>query len=97
MHEIYKYTNAIRKAIDEYQFPVDVPREVGHLTISCGIALFPQNADNMNTLISAAMQNVRASHSAGGNTIFPDISSISGDAGEKGDFLDIEILNAFVE
>lgn len=94
--EIYKTLESLRQRIEIYNFPVDTPREAGHLSISCGLGIFPQNADSMDTLLSFAVQNMRTAHSAGGNMIRPDLRQMMG-MGTSTDFLDVDIINAFEE
>lgn len=94
--EIYKTLDTVRHKIEMYGFPVDTPRETGHLSVSCGIGVFPQNAESLDTLLSFAIQNVRAAHSSGGNMIRPDIRQMMG-IGSSTDFLDVDIINAFEE
>jgi len=94
--EIYKTLDSLRQKIEMYNFPVDTPRESGHLSVSCGLGIFPHNAESMDTLLSFALQNARSAHSAGGNMVRPDLRQMMG-MGTSTDFLDVDIINAFEE
>jgi|GEM_PF-6390589 len=96
INDVYNLVDSLRQKISLYQFPVDTPRETGHLTVSCGLSVFPYNADTMDTLMSFANQAVRSAHSAGGDKIMPTLPDLLGSKSPT-DFLDVDIMNAFEE
>ncbi len=96
VNEIYSSLQKLVDAINTYEFPVDTPRETGHLTVSVGLSFYPYNADSPETLLAHATKNVRLAHSSGGNQIQPPMDNAI-DEGTPDSEFDIDIINAFEE
>jgi diguanylate cyclase (GGDEF)-like protein len=59
----------IRKAVEEYDFPGEELLPHGRMTISIGIAVYPEQATNVTDLVSAADQALYQVKRTGGNQV----------------------------
>jgi diguanylate cyclase (GGDEF)-like protein len=64
------YAERLRKAVEELDFPEGTGAAVGAVTVSAGVAVFPEQARNEQELVSAAERALRASKAAGPNRVF---------------------------
>ncbi|WP_157775418.1 GGDEF domain-containing response regulator [Melittangium boletus] len=64
------YAERLRKAVEELDFPEGTGAAVGAVTVSAGVAVFPDQARTEQDLVSAAERALRASKAAGPNRIF---------------------------
>ncbi|MEE9118306.1 MAG: diguanylate cyclase [Calditrichia bacterium] len=62
----------IRKLIEDYGFAYESSQPGGKLTISTGVATFPEDGEDFDTLVSKADQRLYRAKEAGRNLIFVD-------------------------
>jgi diguanylate cyclase (GGDEF)-like protein len=61
--------NRIRRGVEQAKFFAGSPRQVEHLTISIGVAIFDQDAQSKRELIEAADSALYAAKSKGRNQV----------------------------
>ena len=59
----------IKKLVEEHEFPNEESQPNGQITISLGVAAFPENATNMDELINIADQRLYKAKSLGRNRV----------------------------
>ena len=62
----------IRKLVEDYGFAYESSQPDGKLTISTGVATFPEDGEDFDTLVSKADQRLYLAKEAGRNLIFVD-------------------------
>lgn len=62
----------IRKLVEDYGFAYESSQPDGKLTISTGVATFPEDGEDFDTLVSKADQRLYRAKEAGRNLIFVD-------------------------
>jgi len=62
----------IRKLVEDYGFAYESSQPDGKLTISSGVATFPEDGEDFDTLVSKADQRLYRAKEAGRNLIFVD-------------------------
>ena len=62
----------IRKLVEDYSFAYESSQPDGKLTISTGVATFPEDGEDFDTLVSKADQRLYRAKEAGRNLIFVD-------------------------
>jgi len=62
----------IRKLVEDYGFAYESSQRDGKLTISTGVATFPEDGEDFDTLVSQADQRLYCAKEAGRNVIFVD-------------------------
>ncbi len=62
----------IRKLVEDYGFAYESSQPDGKLTISSGVATFPEDGEDFDTLVSKADQRLYLAKEAGRNLIFVD-------------------------
>lgn len=62
----------IRKLVEDYGFAYENSQPEGRLTISTGVATFPEDGEDFDTLVSQADQRLYRAKEAGRNLIFVD-------------------------
>jgi diguanylate cyclase (GGDEF)-like protein len=87
--EAYVYAERVRETIAQHPFAHGERQPLGCISISGGVATFPDDGDTLAKTIQCADEALYAAKEAGRNSVFiynPDVSvkQISGDAGENG-------------